>query len=218
MARRQIVRILLVVGILFTAYGCGGMSGVGGHSSYSCPTPDGTSCASLSDVYYASRAHQLPSQNAPSSLGTGVAAATATAQGSAQGLSPQHRESPTSGAPVLNQPYVLRVWFAPWEDIHGILHDQQYVYLNVGNATWNVDHIKEQLNEYRPGGNRIYLPSSDQQQQQSATGKDGAPQPKGTVKSQGNPPKGGNVIQPSMSSDKQGKTLMMESSKPAADK
>ena len=41
-----------------------------------------------------------------------------------------------SGAPILSEPEILRVWFGPWEDRYGQLHDQSYIYTVVRDGQW----------------------------------------------------------------------------------
>jgi conjugal transfer pilus assembly protein TraV len=56
-----------------------------------------------------------------------------------------------SGTPIRSAPRVLRVWFAPWEDSDGDLHDQSYVYLPVDSGRWLVEHNRRRIQDtYRP--------------------------------------------------------------------
>lgn len=40
------------------------------------------------------------------------------------------------GHPVYRDPTIARVWFAPWEDGNGLLHDQEYVYMVLDRGGW----------------------------------------------------------------------------------
>ena len=46
---------------------------------------------------------------------------------------------------------MLSVWFAPWEDNDGDLHDQNYVYLQVDSGRWLIEHNRRRvMDAYRP--------------------------------------------------------------------
>ena len=46
---------------------------------------------------------------------------------------------------------VLRMWYKPWEDLDGALHDQGYVYVQIDNGRWLVDHAQRQIRDaYMP--------------------------------------------------------------------
>lgn len=56
-----------------------------------------------------------------------------------------------SGTPIRSAPKVLRVWFAPWEDSDGDLHDQSYLYLPVDGGRWLIEHNRRRIREaYQP--------------------------------------------------------------------
>lgn len=56
-----------------------------------------------------------------------------------------------SGTPIRSAPRLLRVWFAPWEDTDGDLHDQSYVYLPVDSGRWLIEHNRRRIQDnYRP--------------------------------------------------------------------
>jgi len=43
------------------------------------------------------------------------------------------------------------VWFAPWEDNDGDMHDQSYVYLPIDNGKWLIEHNRRRIQDaYRP--------------------------------------------------------------------
>ena len=56
-----------------------------------------------------------------------------------------------TGTPIRSAPRILRVWFAPWEDADGDLHDQSFVYLPVDAGRWLIEHTQRKIQEgYRP--------------------------------------------------------------------
>jgi conjugal transfer pilus assembly protein TraV len=56
-----------------------------------------------------------------------------------------------SGSPIRTAPKVVRVWFAPWEDTDGDLHDQAYVYLPIDSGRWQIEHNRRRIMDaYRP--------------------------------------------------------------------
>ena len=56
-----------------------------------------------------------------------------------------------TGTPIRSAPRILRVWFAPWEDADGDLHDQSYVYLPVDAGRWLIEHTQRRIQDgYRP--------------------------------------------------------------------
>jgi len=131
------------------------MSGLGGDSKYACKAPDGVACDSVSGTYANALHNNLPSQQAqrsarrqkeaseesPSqSLGRPISSATANASGMAV--------TPT---PLRTQARILRLWIKPWEDADGDLYDQGYVYVQVDNGQWQIDHVQRQIRDrYAP--------------------------------------------------------------------
>jgi len=134
---------------------CMNMSGLGGDSKYACKAPEGVACDSVSGTYANAIHHNLPSQRArrtpaarPDELGERVpeatmrAASPATAGDSRLGVTP---------SPLRSQARVLRMWIKPWEDADGDLYDQGYVYVQVDNGQWLIDHVQRQIREaYAP--------------------------------------------------------------------
>ena len=134
---------------------CMNMSGLGGESKYACKAPDGVACDSVSGTYANALHNNLPSQQAqrsarrqkeaseesPSqSLGRPISSATANASGMAV--------TPT---PLRTQARILRLWIKPWEDADGDLYDQGYVYVQVDNGQWQIDHVQRQIRDrYAP--------------------------------------------------------------------
>jgi hypothetical protein len=50
-----------------------------------------------------------------------------------------------------SQARLLRLWIKPWEDADGDLYDQGYVYVQVDNGQWLIDHVQRQIRDaYAP--------------------------------------------------------------------
>ena len=134
---------------------CMNMSGLGGDSKYACKAPEGVACDSVSGTYANALHHNLPSQRARRTSAarqeengeqapqmTTRAAFPATAGDSGPGVAP---------SPLRSQARVLRLWIKPWEDADGDLYDQGYVYVQVDNGQWLIDHVQRQIRDaYAP--------------------------------------------------------------------
>ncbi|MBF2735045.1 MAG: TraV family lipoprotein [Betaproteobacteria bacterium AqS2] len=110
----RLFRIPLMLAALLALAGCAGDKG----ATLACPRPDGTSCEALSEVY--ERTAPVPAR-----------------------LDIPLRAAPPAGAPpssrlALRPARLLRVWVAPWQDAGGDLHDQQYLYLVLEPARWEL--------------------------------------------------------------------------------
>ena len=141
--------------LLLPLAACMNMSGLGGESKYACKAPDGVACDSVSGTYANALHNNLPSQQARRS-------ARHQKEGS------EESSSPTVGRPIssttanalgmavtLNslrtQARILRLWIKPWEDADGDLYDQGYVYVQVDNGQWQIDHVQRQIRDlYAP--------------------------------------------------------------------
>lgn len=124
--------------------GCASMSGYDAKSDFSCKAPDGVLCESMSGVYANAMANNLPGQKV--NHGKDVSPAKVTGTGSGVMTKPIY-----SGTPIRTAPLILRVWFAPWEDSDGDLHDQSYVYLPVDTGKWLIEHNRRRIQDaYRP--------------------------------------------------------------------
>src|SRR5258706_11383908 len=98
--------------------GCGSMSGLDAKTQFACKAPDGVLCESMSGIYANAMANNLPGQRV-SHGGTGAEVSRAKVyEGAGVITKPIY-----SGTPIRSAPLVLRVWFAPWEDSDGDLHD-----------------------------------------------------------------------------------------------
>ncbi|CAI09903.1 type IV conjugative transfer system lipoprotein TraV [Aromatoleum aromaticum] len=134
---------------------CMNMSGLGGDSKYACKAPEGVACDSVSGTYANALHHNLPSQRARRSpaarqeesderapQATTRAASPATAGDAGTSVTP---------SPLRSQARVLRLWIKPWEDADGDLYDQGYVYVQVDNGQWLIDHVQRQIRDaYAP--------------------------------------------------------------------
>ena len=141
--------------LLLPLAACMNMSGLGGESKYACKAPDGVACDSVSGTYANALHNNLPSQQAqrsarrqkeafeesPSSkVGRAISSATANASGMA-----------VTPSPLRTQARILRLWIKPWEDADGDLYDQGYVYVQVDNGQWQIDHVQGQIRDvYAP--------------------------------------------------------------------
>ena len=126
---------------------CGSVSGLDAKDSFSCKAPDGVLCESMTGIYANAQANNLPGQRVKHGNGTDdVSRAKATEAGTGVLTKPIY-----SGTPIRSAPLILRVWFAPWEDTDGDLHDQSYVYLPVDSGKWLIEHNRRRiLDAYRP--------------------------------------------------------------------
>ncbi len=144
-----------VICLLLPLVACMNMSGLGGDSKYACKAPDGVACDSVSGTYANALHNNLPSQQAQRSarrqkeaseenssptLGRPISSATANVFGMA-----------VTPSPLRTQARILRLWIKPWEDADGDLYDQGYVYVQVDNGQWQIDHVQRQIRDlYAP--------------------------------------------------------------------
>jgi conjugal transfer pilus assembly protein TraV len=135
--------LIPTVGALVLA-GCGSFSGLDAKDSFSCKAPDGVLCESMTGIYANAQANNLPGQRVNH---RGAAEVSRTKeQGTGVLTKPIY-----SGTPIRSAPLILRVWFAPWEDSDGDLHDQSYVYLPVDTGKWLIEHNRRRIQDnYRP--------------------------------------------------------------------
>ena len=144
-----------VVCLLLPLGACMNMSGLGGDSKYACKAPDGVACDSVSGTYANALHNNLPSQRAQRSARylkevsedslprtEGRTDSSATANASDIAMAP---------SPLRTQARILRLWIKPWEDADGDLYDQGYVYVQVDNGQWQIDHVQRQIRDlYAP--------------------------------------------------------------------
>lgn len=152
--RTLILRIATAC-LLLPLGACMNMSGLGGDSKYACKAPEGVACESVAGTYANALHHNLPSQRARRSPAARQdefderapeaatrAASPATAGDAGPGV---------ASSPLRSQARVLRLWIKPWEDADGDLYDQGYVYVQVDNGQWLIDHVQRQIRDaYAP--------------------------------------------------------------------
>lgn len=131
--------------LLLALSACANMSGVGGNANYACKAPEGVACDSVSGTYANALRHNLPGQRAARS------GAPRADEAKAPPLSAAPSAANDPPGPLRAQARVLRLWVKPWEDTDGDLHDQGYVYVQVDNGRWLIDHLQRRIREaYAP--------------------------------------------------------------------
>lgn len=141
--RKNVLAVVASLGIS----GCMSMSGYDASSQFACKAPDVVLCESMSGIYANAEAHNLPGQRGHRAVPARDVRPTASnTQYQAVMTTPIY-----SGTPIRSAPKVLRVWFAPWEDSDGDLHDQSYLYLPVDGGRWLIEHNRRRIREaYQP--------------------------------------------------------------------
>lgn len=136
--------------------GCANISGLGGSAEYGCKAPLGVRCDSVSGNYYNAIQNNLPSQrqgrqtdaagSTAASRPRSAAAATEAAPSLATSAPPA-----LAASPLRSQARVLRLWFKPWEDADRDLYDQGFVYVQIDNGHWLIDHAQQRIRDaYAP--------------------------------------------------------------------
>jgi len=126
--------------------GCGNLSGLDSKDSFACKAPDGVLCASMTGIYSNAQQSNLPGQRVHPDTASEKLGMPVSEQPSWTMTQPLQ-----TGAPIRSAPRILRVWFAPWEDSDGDLHDQSYVYLSVDAGKWQIEHTRRRIADaYRP--------------------------------------------------------------------
>lgn len=124
-----------------------GCAGVDSESHFKCKAPEGIGCSSLSGTYANAVEDNLPGSPAKKS---------ATNNKDDEKERAITGSAPQSGTPILNEPIVLRIWVAPWEDARKVLHDQAYLYVIADPGQWQVAHTKKQI----AGKYRVLAPAA----------------------------------------------------------
>lgn len=129
----------------------------GASSSYRCKAPVGVACDSVSGTYSNALQGKLPSQRDASAAAGGDAAASAPSDGAPAPavrrrgtavpivpLTADGRADPADyfAAPLRSAPRILRIWIKPWEDADHDLNGESYVYVQVDDGRWLVDHAQ----------------------------------------------------------------------------
>lgn len=163
--------------------GCANITGLNGSAEYGCKAPAGVRCDSVSGTYYNAIQNNLPGQQPmrrpdgssgvlparphPASLPTDAAAATTASASPA-----------ITAQPLRAQPRVLRLWYKPWEDADRDLYDQGYVYVQVDQGRWLIDHAQQRIRDayapLRPPA-RLTQPAAQPDKPQAASVLNGKP-------------------------------------------
>jgi conjugal transfer pilus assembly protein TraV len=142
----------LLLSLAISSTGCTSMSGYDSSSEFACQAPSGILCESMSGIYANIEAHNLPSQRNNKHDVKIDTVSTESLPNKGVMTKPI-----TSGTPIRSAPRILRLWYAPWEDTDGDLHDQSYVYLPVDTGHWLIEHNRRRiLDTYRP----VHTPSN----------------------------------------------------------
>jgi conjugal transfer pilus assembly protein TraV len=148
---RRCLRLPLAIALAAGLAGCTSLSGLTGSSSYACMAPEGVTCDSVAGTYANAIHNNLPSQRAKTAAPSSPDPATS---GSAPGRVAEPTRTAmtsTSPTPLRSSARILRLWFKPWEDADRDLYDQGYVYVQVDNGQWLVDHAQRQIRDaYAP--------------------------------------------------------------------
>ena len=141
----------LAIFLAATLAGCTSVSGLNGSSSYACKAPDGVTCDSVSGTYANALQNNFPSQR-PRAASAASQEAPASMAAPARPTQPQQAAAPSiSPMPLRSSARILRLWFKPWEDADRDLYDQGYVYVQIDNGQWLIDHVQRQIRDaYAP--------------------------------------------------------------------
>lgn len=136
--------------------GCASITGLSGSAEYGCKAPAGVRCDSVSGTYYNAIQNNLPSQQParkpdPSSDVIPARAQPASLRTQATPTTTASAAPAVAVLPLRAQPRVLRLWYKPWEDADRDLYDQGYVYVQVDNGRWLIDHAQQRIRDaYAP--------------------------------------------------------------------
>lgn len=131
--------------------GCVNLSGLNGSPRYACQAPEGVACQSVSGTYATTAGPRatrpgLTPATPSASAAPGDASTLAPALSAAVAPSPPDLPS-ADGLPLRAAPRVLRLWIKPWEDADGDLHDQRYVYVQIDDGRWQIDHLQRRIRD-----------------------------------------------------------------------
>ena len=144
--------------------GCANMSGLDGTAEYGCKAPQGVQCDSVSGNYYNAIQNNLPSQRQGRTTEMDMEKARGSSRSApapdarparllpiAQPATDNASPARTVASPLRSQARVLRLWFKPWEDADHDLYDQGYVYVQIDNGRWLIDHAQRRIRDaYMP--------------------------------------------------------------------
>ena len=153
-AARSLPLPLLWVGVAAMFTGCTSMSGLSGSSSYACKAPNGVTCDSVSGTYANAIHNNLPSQRSRSTTPppqVGGAHQPAPSRPASSAVPTALAADSVSPTPLRSSARILRLWFKPWEDADRDLYDQGYVYVQIDNGQWLIEHAQRQIRDaYAP--------------------------------------------------------------------
>ncbi len=143
---------VLTAASLMLLSACTHLSGLDGETRYACKAPVGVACDSVSGTYANAVHNRLPLQSRQTGTETsipnpGPVASSRPALEPALSVAPKDTTTPTDLRPLRSQARVLRLWTKPWEDADGDLYDQGYVYVQVDNGQWLIDHVQRQIRD-----------------------------------------------------------------------
>ena len=141
----------LLICVAATLAGCTSISGLTGSSSYACKAPDGVTCDSVSGTYANALHNNLPSQRPRAAAAESPDTAAPATPAARPATPPGAAMASISPAPLRSSARILRLWFKPWEDADRDLYDQGYVYVQIDNGQWLIDHAQRQIRDaYAP--------------------------------------------------------------------
>ncbi|MBL8470869.1 MAG: TraV family lipoprotein [Rhodocyclaceae bacterium] len=148
-ARLRSATTAIAAAVVATA--CGSITGLdNASSSTSCPMIGGTPCIPMAEAYRRSvdpDGAPPPASSEDKEAKEGKRASLVAYPRRTSDTAPP----PAAGTPLHSPAVELRIWFAPWEDRDGALHDQQYVYVVVDPGRWLVDAYRAKTAEqFRP--------------------------------------------------------------------
>lgn len=133
-----------------------GCAAVGGTSKYACKAPDGVRCQSVSGTYHNAVQRNLPSQQKNSGRMRAAPKFQEASEHGAGGVRtlglravalPDEEPGVAATAPLRSRSEVLRMWYKPWQDADRDLHDQGYVYVQVKDSEWLVEHAQQRARQ-----------------------------------------------------------------------
>jgi conjugal transfer pilus assembly protein TraV len=149
-------RGLSALAICISVSACANISGLGGSAEYGCKAPKGVRCDSVSGNYYNAIQNNLPTQrqhrqaNATDSVIASHPQPAAAATGNVPSSTATAPVTLTV-SPLRSQARVLRLWFKPWEDADHDLYDQGFVFVQIDNGRWLIDHAQQRIRDaYAP--------------------------------------------------------------------
>jgi conjugal transfer pilus assembly protein TraV len=144
--------VVSVLAACLSISACANISGLGGSSEYGCKAPQGVRCESVSGNYYNAIKNNLPAQRERRETNAAPRTMATHAESAVAAKAPTLGKTTTdTAAPLRAQARVLRLWFKPWEDADRDLYDQGFVYVQIDNGRWLIDHMQQRIRDaYAP--------------------------------------------------------------------